>query len=61
MSAIKGAKNNSKVLKEESKKMNQKLIQLRELMDLDVDKKKINGKFSKGSSNWNAGSNINSK
>lgn len=61
MSAIKVAKKNSKVLKEESKKMNQKLLQLRELMDLDVDKKKINNKFSKGSSKWNAGSNIHPK
>ena len=61
MNTYQNPKKNTKSLKEESKKMNEKLMHLRALMDLDADKKKINQKFSKNSSKWKAGSNVGTK
>ena len=50
MSHIRNAKKNSEALKEETKKMNEKLQALRSLMENNNDKKKLNVKSSKENS-----------
>ena len=50
MSHIRNAKKNSEALKEETKKMNEKLQALRSLMETNNDKKKLNVKSSKNNS-----------